>query len=441
MLGTSLPINLIRGSMMYFYVQILGMSQTVFAAVYVIYGIIDAIDNPVFGYLSDRTRSRWGRRRPYLAVGAVLVGISTVGLFTVPERVAADAVHLVIWFAVFAIISEMADSLVSANYGALLPELFPRESHRSRANVVRQGFQLVAMVAALGLTPWLARDVLGCDVADEACADPTAGYSTLAWFFCGIAVVVILFTVWGVTENPAIQDEPRPRWWASIGSILSNRHFWAVGVVSACYGGAMALVLNGLQMYVDYVLGAGGLVATVLQLAVIATALFTLPLWLRVIRAREPRWLWVRALGVGVFTFLPLLWVNQVWQVIIVAVAIGAVYSAMLATNDLMVARVLDLDAKRSGLHREGIFLSVFGILGRIGGVLLAVSAASLTWIFGFESGMDPGPYPDLAWRTYMGLYPAALLAVGAFIARWVRFEGGEPNLSMLETSPERDKS
>jgi GPH family glycoside/pentoside/hexuronide:cation symporter len=65
MLGTSIPINLIKGSMLYFYVDLLGMNAKVYAAVYTVYGIIDAIDNPVFGYLSDRTRTRWGRRRPY----------------------------------------------------------------------------------------------------------------------------------------------------------------------------------------------------------------------------------------------------------------------------------------------------------------------------------------------------------------------------------------
>ena len=88
MFGTSLPINLVKGSMLYVYVELLGLDAVVYATVYAVYGVLDALDNPVFGYLSDRTRSRWGRRRPYLVVGALVLAGTTVALFSVPGPVA-----------------------------------------------------------------------------------------------------------------------------------------------------------------------------------------------------------------------------------------------------------------------------------------------------------------------------------------------------------------
>lgn len=51
MFGTSLPINLVKGSMLYVYVELLGLDAVVYAAVYAVYGVLDALDNPVFGHL------------------------------------------------------------------------------------------------------------------------------------------------------------------------------------------------------------------------------------------------------------------------------------------------------------------------------------------------------------------------------------------------------
>ncbi|MDK6474617.1 MFS transporter, partial [Aerococcus urinae] len=100
------------------------------------------IDNPIFGYFSDRTRSRWGRRRPYLIVGALVLLIGMIALFWVPDAVvAAKTTSLVAWFTTFAILSEAADSMINAAYGSLLPELFPQEKRRALANSLRQGFQ------------------------------------------------------------------------------------------------------------------------------------------------------------------------------------------------------------------------------------------------------------------------------------------------------------
>src|SRR5690606_40377494 len=73
MFGISIPINMIKGSMILYYVDILGLDVRAYGVVMVIYAIIDAIDNPVLGHLSDRTRTRFGRRRPWLLVGAPML--------------------------------------------------------------------------------------------------------------------------------------------------------------------------------------------------------------------------------------------------------------------------------------------------------------------------------------------------------------------------------
>jgi Na+/melibiose symporter-like transporter len=203
MFGTSLPINLIRGSIVLLYVDILGMDVRAYAAVMIVYAVVDAVDNPVLGHLSDRTRSRFGRRRPWLLVGAPLLAASTIALFSPPA--ALDGTALVAWFAVFAILSELFDSMLNANYGALLPELFPEERRRALANVLRQAFQLVAMVISLALTPVLTTSLLGTE-------DSTEGFSRTALLYALVAVAAITVMALGAREELARRraDPPHP---------------------------------------------------------------------------------------------------------------------------------------------------------------------------------------------------------------------------------------
>jgi GPH family glycoside/pentoside/hexuronide:cation symporter len=390
-----------------------------------VYGVLDALDNPVFGHLSDRTRSRWGRRRPYLVTGALVLAGTTIALFSVPGPVADSAVGLAVWFAVFAITTEMADSLINASYGALLPELFTHERRRATANAVRQGAQLVALVIALALTPVLARNVLGTEGS-------AVGYGRLAVIFGVVAAAVILWTAFGVREDPALDAEPRPLFFRSIGQILSTSHFWTVGVVSACYGTAMALVLGGLQLYVHHTLRGTALDASILQLVVIAVAIGMLGVWAAVVRRKGAAWTWRLALPVAALGFVPMYFATDLLTGILGGLAVAVGYSGLLATNDLVIARVLDADAARHGTHRSGLFLAAFGVLGRLNGLVTAGALMSLALVFGYRDGTDPGPDPGQAFRVYLSLYPFALLALGTVVSRFIRLPAAPQ-----ETDPE----
>ncbi|MEI6578437.1 MAG: MFS transporter, partial [Eubacteriales bacterium] len=84
MFGTSIPINMFKTFAAIFYVDTLGLSTKHYALVLFIYTFIDAIDNPIYGFLSDRTRTKWGRRRPWMVIGAPLLVLAFILFFTPP---------------------------------------------------------------------------------------------------------------------------------------------------------------------------------------------------------------------------------------------------------------------------------------------------------------------------------------------------------------------
>jgi GPH family glycoside/pentoside/hexuronide:cation symporter len=428
MFGTSIPINMIKGSMILYYVDILGLDVRAYGAVMVIYAVIDALDNPLLGHLSDRTRTRFGRRRPWLLAGAPMLAACMIAFFSAPASL--EGIGLVLWFAVFAILCEAFDSMLNANYGALLPELYPRERDRAVANSLRQGFQLVALVISLAVTPLLTTRVFGTE-------ESTQGFRTTAIVYGAVALAVIVFMALGARERPRYSTRERPRLLRSVWSIVRNPMFWTVGLTGACYGIAMALVLSGIQLYVRYSLGLPVGDALYLQGVVILVSAAGLAVWTRVVARRGALWTWRLAFAVLAISFAALFFATDLVTAIAAGMLVGAGWSGMLATNDLIVARVLDADATRNGEHREGLFLSAFGFFTRLNGIVTGLALTSLGVFLGYNSGADPGADPGLAFRVYLCVYPFVLTAIGAVAARFVSVPIETPPEAGAPASPE----
>jgi len=370
--------------MLLFYVDILGLDVRAFGVVMTVYAVIDAIDNPILGHLSDRTRTRWGRRRPWLVVGAVVLAAAFVGFFSAPTSL--EGLGLVAWFAFFAIACEAADSMYSANYGALLPELFPRERERAGANALRQLFQLCALALALAVTPLLTTQVFGTE-------HTTVGFTTTARIYAVIAFTVLIFMALSVRENPAHSTPERSTFFTGLGVILRTKLFWQIGVATACYLVPLALVLASIQLYTKYALGLPVSHSLYLMASALAVAAVGLNVWTRVVRRRGAPFAWR-------FAFV---------------------------TNDLVQARVLDRDAREHGQHREGLYLSAFGFFSRLTGATAGLALGSLGDWFGYYSGANPGPDPGLAFRVSISVYPFVVAVAGVVLSQFVKVPGEEP--------------
>lgn len=316
------------------------------------------------------------------------------------------------WLALFAILSELFDSMLSANYGAVLPELFPEEPRRTLSNVLRQGFQLATMVISLALTPVLTTSLLG--------SEEEGGFSRTAVLHAVIAVASIVVMALGAHEEPTRRQEKRPRLLPYLAQILRTPLLWKVALPSLCYGSAVAIVLSGVQVYVRHTLDPPVATAFLVQGVVLLTCAAALFAWVAAVRR-------LGALRTGCLAFWALtgsfamLYLARDLPTALLAGAVpGIGWAGRLATNDLVVARVVDRDAAVHGLHREGLFLSATGALGRLSGAVSGLALASLGTFFGYHSGDSPGTDPGQAFRVYLCVYPFLLCALGALSAHLV---------------------
>jgi glycoside/pentoside/hexuronide:cation symporter, GPH family len=410
--GLAIPINTIRVSTLLFYVDILGLDVRAYGAVMAFYAVIDAIDNPILGHLSDRTRSRWGRRRPWLVVGSVVLVAGLVGFFSTPTTL--DGLALVAWFAFFAILCEAADSMFAANYNALLPELFRSEHVRAGANSLRQAFQLLAFAIALAATPVLTTSVFGSEDSPE-------GFRTTAILYAVLAVSAMLLMALGVREDPARVAEEHTGFVTGVGVILRNPHFWLVGIATACYLVPLAFVLAGVQLYVKYSLGLPVAYSLWLIGSSIAVAAAGLPAWTALVRRRGAPFAWRLAFGFLAGGFVPFFLATSLPTAMAGLGVVAVGWSGLLATNDLIQARIVDDDVRRHGQHREGLFLSAFGFFSRLTGATAGIGLGSLGFFFGYYSGADPGPNPGLAFRVAVSVYPFVIAVVGVVLSLLIR--------------------
>lgn len=300
------------------------------------YTFIDALDNPVYGLLSDRTRTRWGRRRPWLVIGTPLLILAFIAFYSTPEFLAGKS--LFAYAMLFYILAGTLDSVINANYGALFPELFRTDASRASTNALRQAFQLVAMIISIALTPMVTGAI---------------GYQMTAILYGILGGAVILYMSLTSREVRAETDQNIPHLWSSLRDLFANRKFWMAGFANAFYSAAMSLVLASMPFFVKYTLGLKDSQSTMLFAAVLLIAIGCVAVWARLVRRFSLMPVWRAALLSLAVAFIPLFFANSLVTAMITSAVVGFGFAGVITTMDLINAKVMDEDTRKHNVRRE----------------------------------------------------------------------------------------
>lgn len=413
MFGTSIPINMFKTFAAIFYVDMLGLPMKRYSLVLLIYTFVDAIDNPVYGFLSDKTRTRWGRRRPWLMIGVPLLVLCFILFFNVPSFISENQTALFAYFLLMYILTGTLDSLMNANYGALFPELFHSDEERAKTNAIRQAFQLVAMVISIALTPVVTKAI---------------GYSLTAVIYGVLALAVILYCTLGCKENPESWSTQTPKIWDSIKALITNKKFWIFGLTGAFYSAAFALISQSVPFYVKYTLKLDSGKTTLLLAAVFAVALIGVIIWSKIIKRVSIMKVWRASFFVMAVGVMPLFFVKSLVPAMCIAGAVGFGVAGCLTTMDCIGAKIMDEDYQKHGVKREAIISSCLGVMNRLNGLYTSLAFFVVATVFGFENGDNPGTNPDLASRMLLIVFPGAAVLIAAIISLFLHFKDEPKN-------------
>ncbi|MFC7333498.1 MFS transporter [Rhodocista pekingensis] len=363
----------------------------------------DVVTDPLVGWLSDRTRGRFGRRRPWLVAGLPLVLLSVWMLFQPPAG--AGIAHLTGWsFALY-----LGWSMMFVPYTAWGAELSGDYDERTRIAAWRDVLFLAGSIAA----PVLVTAAGAGEAGREG-----AALLALAVFILAALPASVLLAVLAVPEPDLPPTRP------SIGL----RRGWVVLVRNGPFRRLLlAYFLNGLAnglpgqlflFYAEHVLGEGER-AGILLLAYLVPGLLAVPLWLALSRrfGKHRVWSWAMLWACGWFALVPFLGPGDFAGFLAVCLMTGAVLGADLVLPGAMQADVVDHDTVRTGTPRTGLYFALWGLAWKLA---LALSALGLTTagLFGFADRPGNPPEALLALTAIYSLLPI-LFKLGAVALLW----------------------
>jgi GPH family glycoside/pentoside/hexuronide:cation symporter len=400
--GLTSTTQALAGFYLFFYVDVLGLAVALVAIINVIYAIWDALNDPLVGYLSDNTRTRWGRRRPWLLAGLPFYLLFFFLLFAVPETFRhGDALF---WYALIVVLLfETASTVMLTNYQALFPEIFQRFKERTRGSAYSQGFGSAGELVGFALTPIIY---------------VSFGFSAMAFFFAITAGVLLLFSLFRNREDPKAQQEPPLNIKEAFGDVLHDRPFWHFTIVATLLWFTTGIYTIGTAFWAKYTLEASPQAPSIIFGSVFIIAILSVSLWSRLVRRWGVKRSWLWAIGGMIVSAVVLIMASNLVVGVIGGVIAGAGLGGVKVCREMIMAGLVDQSLERTGRRQEGIYYGLNRFFGRLSKLLEAGALLLLAILFGYVSGDDPGPNPDLAFRFLMGVIPFICLLAAWFLAR-----------------------
>ncbi|WP_029267706.1 MULTISPECIES: MFS transporter [unclassified Microbacterium] len=405
---TQLMAQTFSAFVVYFYVSHLAVPATWVAVAMIAHGILNAVLNPVVGTISDRLRTPWGRRIPWIGLGIVPLVVAFALVWMPPELPVAG---LITWFLVVVAVYDIAFVVVVLNISALFPEMFRTTEERARGNVPRQIFAIFGMVLGTAGAPALYSAI---------------GWPGMALVLGAVCLVLLVWSFFGgmierrLPDAESTASSEAMRWADQLKYTFRNRAFVPYVLGSLFVQTSIAVILAAIPFYVRYSLHAPEGQGSLLLGAIFATAIPSIMLWSAVVRRTSPRTavLWsVAVFGVSVLGYLA---PSNVIGAALVGIAVGVGVGGLLQLLEVMLAQIIDDDAVRTGHRREGAYFGVNGFVVRGSVVLQAIVAAVVLTASGFDAALgDTQPDSvDGGIRLMLAVIPLGFTAL-AWLCFW----------------------
>lgn len=367
----------------------------------------DAFVDPVVGLVSDRTRSRWGRRRPYLLFGAIPLGLSLALFFTAPGP--ADQGFLFWWALLVYALLNTTYSLVNIPYGSLTPELTADYHERTSLNGYRFGFAVVGTILGAALVQPIGGFFPG---------NPKAGYQAVGIIFGVIVAVTALITGFSVREKPVTHRAPPTSIWKSWAGVLRNKPFRIILGSYFLHLLGINFLSGMLVYYFKYVLGnEGATTLAMILLLVIAGAFIPVSVWFSgrfgKVKTYQVSLVILASAALVVALLGGALGEGFVLAVMAVAgIGMGFGYVPPYA----IVPDAIEVEARKTGQREEGAYYGVWNFAVKIsqtGAVFVYLGVMSAA---GYVANVDQGPGALLAIQVLIGPVPAGFFLASALL-------------------------
>lgn len=371
-LGGNLFFTIMGFYLLYFFTDVVGMLPALAGTALMIGKVWDAITDPITGYYSDRTKTRWGRRRPYMFVGAIASFFSMIMIFT-PVSLSSQ-MKLFIYFTFVYCLLNTAYTLVNIPYAALLPELTQNYHERTILTGWRMSFAVIGTFFGAALVMPIVEAV---------------GWPLMGTFMGAVMLFSAMATIWAIKEPKEPEVSLTDGFIRTFGEILKEKTFLTALLPWTFFITGTSMVQGALVYYFTYLFGNEGL----FQIALVALLFFSLaciPLWVKIsnkIGKKKSYMIGMTIMSVGVMAFSllgPIL--GPTFGVILMAFC-GIGLSTHYVMPHAILPDIVEWDAHTKGKgRREGVYSSLWTFTSKLGQALALALNGWILALVGYSS-------------------------------------------------------
>ncbi|MGB4595903.1 MAG: MFS transporter [Anaerolineaceae bacterium] len=402
-----------------FYQDNLGLGHQLIGIAMLIYAVWNAINDPIFGEISDRTVSKLGRRIPYLRYTAPFFAATFIAVWFCPEKI--SEIGKFWWMLVTMLLYDTCYTILGLVHGTLLPELSESDKEHAKLSMFGAIFGLIGTLIGF-VVP---------DLVRPSAANQSASLTPLRIAMVIVGVVfsgLIFYSSYHLKEHReySLVDKPLP-WWKAIKSTFTNKGFLIYVIASFMQTFMFAIAIGAIFYMSDYVTQSSVLPLLAAMFIPMALCVPLVSIVMKRITAATTWQIYLLIAGVG-FVSLFFLPVNLLWLGMALA---GIGYSGVQVVNYIVLGQVIDKDEIDTGVRREGSFLGANALITKpaqsLAVYLTALILASTAFV-SMESNqgqiyLNQPQTALLGIRALVGLIPGIALIIAAIALFWFPYK------------------
>lgn len=405
-LGVATLAEAISGVIAFYIVDVKNLPVPWYSVFWFFYTIYNALNNPALGYLSDRTRSRWGRRIPYVLFGGLPYAVVFALIFTAPFDGKDNPVGLLIYFGGMIIIWEGLYTAIATGYYGLLPEMFGTYRERTDVAAKMNIFQTIALVFGAALPPLLSSIL---------------GWSGMAILLSIISVIAIYIGYPALFEREDLKTDTSYPFIKSLKDTFLNRSYLTAAGAQAMRFFATGTLQAGILFYLKYSLKVDSGLATVILGIAFLVAMLTLYPWRNwVANKLDSRRTLMLANAIMILGIIPMGFSPNIIFTYVTAVIVGVGLGGLVLIGDVIMTEVVDEDEVKTGHQRAGMYFGMSGFVITLSGLLVSSVFGLIMPAFGYDTLLDIQPATvDLGFRIFLTV-PTTIGFLFAIFLLWL---------------------
>ncbi len=392
--------------LLYYYTDILNIDPAVAGLIIMLPVILDGISDPLMGWIVTRTRSRFGKFRPYILFGAPFMGLSFVGMFAAPIWFPD---HVVVACLVTHTIFRTAYTVASVPYSSLAAALTHDSQERGTMAGIRMIAAMIGGIVTAATMLELARYFGNGDMR-QGFVQVAIVYGLLS-----SAMMVIIFLT--TSQEVSLVSSKTVTSRQTLSFLRHNRAFWIlcgaslVGVIGSAIGG------KSIVYYINYYAGHPESVSDVMSIGILGAGI-GIPIWTVVARHLSKRWVWViGASGASLLNLALFLFdIKDVSTLSALAFCNGLIGGAVAVMFWSMLPDTVEYGQWRSGVRDDGIVFGLSQLISKAGSGLGVGMIGLLLSAIGYNAGIEQSAATLQGIRASAFLIPAAASALSVLV-------------------------